>query len=305
MKLYLKWVKAALTIIIALPLYQSTAYSAVSELMIDEGRITAHFKGYPLKQGLEEIAQQSGITFLIDPDVDGRLNFRMEKAPLTLGIRRLLSKYNHVIMQGKDEKGRLTPKLVRILRKGEMTASRFDVIKAGGKDKTAAPEGGYRNYRQLLPKPMARPGRVMPSPSVSPAKQRREWGQLRTKEIELQQKIKGNRESRTARCSVVQQQIGQLNANNSLQELDSLRKLTEMADNLGCDSSSLSSPGPARGQPNLSDRHFPKPEPEIPGYADILEKQHLDERQENTHKKPSGNSVKINLFPGQGDKVLD
>jgi len=47
------------------------------------------------------------------------------------------------------------------------------------------------------------------------------------------------------------------------------------------------------------------PNQEVAEAATVAEQSKQSERLANTHRKPSGNSVKINLFPGQGDKVLD
>ncbi|MBT3718244.1 MAG: hypothetical protein HOD58_08970 [Gammaproteobacteria bacterium] len=317
MKVFSAWTGMATTILFSLASI-TELHAAVSELSVDEGKITARYSDYPLRKGLKELAEQSGITFLIDPDVDGRLNFRMEKAPLTLGIRRLLSKYNHVIMQGKDEKGRLTPKLVRILRKGELTASNFDVIRAGSAVAAKAPSGGYRNYRQLLPKTMARPGRQVPSPMTSPSMRGRKLAQMRAKAVQIRNKISAIKSRKAAYLSTGAQQRIE-SGTKSLQTLSvpSIVEFSLSEESVKTSGASQRPDDEYYLQKELQETMkevndlmavqavAESPNQEVAEAATVAEQSKQSERLANTHRKPSGNSVKINLFPGQGDKVLD
>ena len=288
-------------------------HAVVSELSVDEGKITARYSDYPLRKGLKELAEQSGITFLIDPDVDGRLNFRMEKAPLTLGIRRLLSKYNHVIMQGKDKEGHLMPKLVRILRKGEYTAARFDVIK-GGEGKP--PSGGYQNYRKLLSSGV-RPGRMTPPPGMSPALRGTKMAQLRARATELRHKIRANQKRTGVLKSVAaQSRVSQGKNSTSGLRVSSIAEMAKKEDQIENNGQEKSP----------SDQYYLKNELRetlkqineiiaISSAVDTPANEAIDaelaqerlsqaSRKANTHNKPKGDQIIINLFPGKGEKVI-
>jgi clan AA aspartic protease (TIGR02281 family) len=63
-----------------------------------DGLLSVEFVGADLKRALEETALATGVSFSVDPRVEGTVSRSFESKPLETGIRQLLTGYNYIML---------------------------------------------------------------------------------------------------------------------------------------------------------------------------------------------------------------
>jgi len=152
-KILRMWLVIAIPLLWLLtPIVESSPPSlSATWIQVDGERLSARLQDISLRDVLRNIADQSGIAFLVDPGVDGKVSITLNSAPIPVALRRILREFNHVLVQHRNQAGRRSVQLVRILRDGALTTPNFEVIKGeSNKGLFSQPAGGFRNYGMQL-----------------------------------------------------------------------------------------------------------------------------------------------------------
>lgn len=85
-------------LILALALFSAPAVGAEAFAKFDGQTLSVNFRAVALEDGLRVIADETGISFKVDPGVTGTLNARFNDLPLDTAMSRLLRDYSHVVL---------------------------------------------------------------------------------------------------------------------------------------------------------------------------------------------------------------
>ncbi|GAB0056526.1 hypothetical protein SIID45300_00834 [Candidatus Magnetaquicoccaceae bacterium FCR-1] len=117
-------------------------------------KLSVNLRAVPIREALQKVSDQVGLSFLVDPEVSGKVSAQFENLSLEKGLRRLLSGQSHAMVHAVPQKGgkgdksaqRITQ--VKVFKKGSLNLTRYDTIhpsepsepvveKKGGDEKNA------------------------------------------------------------------------------------------------------------------------------------------------------------------------
>ena len=103
-KIYTQYMKS-LRFLALLWLFSFPAFAGVSEIVVENGRITASFTSQPLSEAIEIIRKQSGVHISVDEAVANEsVSANFKDLPLAIGIKKLLegTGINYAVIAGAD-----------------------------------------------------------------------------------------------------------------------------------------------------------------------------------------------------------
>ncbi|MDX1607472.1 MAG: retropepsin-like aspartic protease, partial [Candidatus Competibacterales bacterium] len=80
-----------------------------------EERLTLKFESEPLAKALDRVGELSGIEFLLEPGVDGRVTLALQDAPPVDAVRQLLDGYDYLVLHDSSPEGGQRLRQVRVL----------------------------------------------------------------------------------------------------------------------------------------------------------------------------------------------
>lgn len=121
-------------------------------------KLSVNLRAVPIREALQKVSDQVGLSFLVDPEVSGKVSAQFENLSLEKGLRRLLSGQSHAMVHAVPQKGgkgdksaqRITQ--IKVFKKGNLNLTRYDTIhpsepsepvveKKGGEEKNAVKSG--------------------------------------------------------------------------------------------------------------------------------------------------------------------
>ena len=146
-------------------LFSFSAFAGVSEIVVENGKITASFTSQPLSEAIQIISKQSGVHIAVDEAVANEsVSANFKDLPLAIGIKKLLegTGINYAVIAGAD--GIPSAVLISGSEKPGAPPKKLDTRP------TSAP-GGYQSRGVVTPVNPAPPPQQQPAPNPKQMKQ--------------------------------------------------------------------------------------------------------------------------------------
>lgn len=145
----MKHFSSVFMVALALMALFSTAVQASSggdAVQYQQDQLSVSFRDTPIRTVLEQVAAKVGVQFLLDPEIQTTVSVKFSGLPLETALRRLLSSQSHALVHSPDKKGAFHISQVKVFKKGNLSASRFELIgPGGGKTVSASKSGGSQS----------------------------------------------------------------------------------------------------------------------------------------------------------------
>ncbi len=135
-------------------LLSQTVFSASSRVQVQEGQLTAYFEDAELARGLRQLSSATGVQFMLDDQLSGKLNVSVTNVPVEQGIERVLKSFSHVAYYRAPVSLGARPVLyrVKVFRDGAENSANYQILSgpgAAGSGRTTASTSGGRKAVNL------------------------------------------------------------------------------------------------------------------------------------------------------------